>query len=352
MTTPAAARPASRVVIRAPNWLGDVVLALPAMAALRRHFAEGTLAVATPPGLAALFREDTDVRPDEILELPDTPRGEIALLDAGRFDLGILFQNSFRGAWTVWRAGIRERWGYATSSRGWLLTKRASRPRVKGVQHQADYYRGLVRGFEIPCDDDAPRIGLRAPTREGGVAWLAEHGAPSGTRLVAMAPGAAYGQAKQWLPDRVAELAARLVAERDATCLILGASHDRATARAIESWLRSHAPEAVPRVVDLAGRTSLMTLCGALAACELLVSNDSGAMHLASALGRPVVAVFGPTDERATRPLGPHVIVSAPVFCRPCLLRDCPIDHRCMKRIAVDQVFAAVSRELAFGRGT
>jgi heptosyltransferase-2 len=135
------------------------------------------------------------------------------------------------------------------------------------------------------------------------------------------------------------------------TCVMVGAGHDRDAARAIESWLSVHAPDVRSRVIDLTAKTSLTELIGVLARADVVVSNDSGAMHLAAALSRPVVAIFGPTDERATRPNGPHDVLTAPVFCRPCHLRDCPIDHRCMKRIAADAVFAAVSRQLAFRRG-
>jgi heptosyltransferase-2 len=234
--------------------------------------------------------------------------------------------------------------------RGPLLTKRAVRSHVTGVQHQADAYRALVRGLGMPCGDEAPRVAPRAASRAAAASLFAERGIAAGTRVIAFAPGAAYGQSKQWPTDRVAALIARLVAERAATCVIVGAEHDRGTARAIESWLREHARDAVPRAIDLVGRTSLNTVSGVLAACDLLVSNDSGAMHLASALGVPVVAIFGSTDERATRPLGSHAIVNAPVWCRPCLLRECPIDHRCMTRITVDMVFAAASKQLAFAR--
>jgi heptosyltransferase-2 len=161
-----------------------------------------------------------------------------------------------------------------------------------------------------------------------------------------MAPGAAYGQAKQWPPDRMAEVAMQLVRHDDATIVVVGASHDRDAARAIESWFRAHAPDVAGRVVNLTGRTSLGALVGVVARMAAFVANDSGAMHLAAALGRPVVAIFGPTDERATRPLGRHQVLNVPVFCRPCMLRDCPIDHRCMKRISSDTVYGAVHAAL------
>jgi heptosyltransferase-2 len=333
-----------RLVLRAPSWLGDAVLALPAMASLRRHFSSAHLAVAAPPAVAALLREETDVRPDSVIEVSDTVHATIATIEGGGFDLAVLFPNSFRSAWVMKRAGVPQRWGYATSLRGWLLTKRSARAR--GIVHQADYYRTLVRGLGLACDDSRPRLAVSPSTAERTKMLLVQRGIVRDARLVGFAPGAAYGQAKQWPPDRMAAVAARLVRDRGATCVILGAPHDRPAARAIESWFRAQAPDAAAGVVDLVGRTSVSALVGLTARCAAFVTNDSGAMHLAAALGRPVVAVFGPTDERATGPIGDHDVLTASVFCRPCLLRDCPIDHRCMKRIPIDSVFDAVSRRL------
>jgi heptosyltransferase-2 len=337
----------SRLVIRAPNWLGDVVMALPAMAAVRRHFADAHLTIAATAGVAPIFREGIDARPDSVVEF-SSHKGEQNVLEQGRFELGVLFPNSFQSAWTLRRAGVGQRWGYPTSLRGALLTRRSTPERIRGVQHHADYYRGLIRGLGIPCDDEPPRLQVSAGSATRAAALLQQRGVTSDARLVGFAPGAAYGQAKRWPPDRVAAVAARLVQERDATCLILGAAHDRPTARAIESWIRAHAPGASGRVLDLTGATTLGALVGVIARCRAFVSNDSGAMHVAAALGRPVVAIFGPTQERSTRPIGEHDVLTADVFCRPCLLRDCPIDHRCMKRISPDQVFAAASTRLAF----
>lgn len=336
-----------RLVVRAPNWLGDAVMALPAIAAVRDRFADAHLTMAAVPAVAAVFREQTDARPDAVIDLPVESRGITALLEGEAFDVGILFPNSWRSAWQLHRAGVPERWGYARSWRGLLLTRRVRR-RGRGVIHQADYYRHLVTSLGIACDPARPpRIAPRPSTVDRAAAMLAASGVDPAATLVGFAPGAAYGEAKRWLPDRVAALAARLVRDRHATCVLVGASHDRAAAGAIESWLRAQAPDALPRVVNLTGRTSLRTLVGVIARTSAFVANDSGAMHLAAALGKPVVAVFGPTDERATRPIGDHHVLTAPVFCRPCMLRDCPIDHRCMKRIDVETVHAAVVDALA-----
>jgi len=344
--------PVERVVLRAPNWLGDAVLALPAMAAVRRAYPKAELTVAAPAHLAGLFREGTDVRPDHVLDLPEAHRAAVAAIAAGRFDLGILFPNSFRSAWQLRRAGMAQRWGYATAGRGWLLTRKSRTPdRSAEPRHHADYFRALVRGLDLPCDDAPPRLVVSAASAGQASGLLAPRGAPRAP-IVGFAPGAAYGQAKQWPADRVAAVIARLVSERGATCVILGAGGDRDASRAIESWLRARAPEARPFVIDLVGRTTLGALAAVAARCDVVVSNDSGAMHVAAAVGCPVVAVFGPTDERATRPLGAHDVLTAAVFCRPCHLRDCPIDHRCMKRIPADRVFDAVAGRLTMPEPT
>ena len=341
MTDGRAASPA-RMVIRAPNWLGDAVLALPAMTAIRRRFPGAHLTVAAAPSVAALFREDTDVVPDAVMELSGSSRAVVAALAGGRFDLGVLFPNSFRSAWQLWRAGIPGRWGFATSGRGPLLTTRS--PRARGVMHQSDYYRALVTGLAVPPVADNPRLAPSAASRARAAALLEDSHVAPAARLVCLAPGAAYGSAKQWPTDRMAALAARLIREHDATCVIVGAGHDREAARAIESWLRSNAPDVLARAIDLVGRTTLGALVGLAAQSAVFVSNDSGAMHVAAALGRPVVAIFGPTDERATAPLGPHTLVRHDVWCRPCLLRACPIDHRCLRGIGAPAVAAAAAQ--------
>ena len=342
MTPPSERRP--RVVVRPPNWLGDAVLALPAMAAIGRHFAGGHVTIAAAPGVAQLFHEAIDAPPDDVIELPGRSRAVVAALRAGRFDVGVLFPNSFGAAWQMWRAGIPERWGYATSARRPLLTRPIRRHRGSRRRHQADYYRDFAGGLGLPCGDERPRLAPSAASQRRAEGLIA--GDHSGRRLVGMAPGAAYGEAKQWAPDRMAALATRLVEADEATVVLVGAPHDREAARAIESWLRTHAPHVTRRVVDLTGRTSLGALIGLIARMAVFISNDSGAMHVAAALGRPVVAIFGPTDERRTRPLGDHAVITAPVFCRPCMLRDCPIDHRCMKRVSVEAVYAAVAARL------
>jgi heptosyltransferase-2 len=325
-----------RLLIRAPNWLGDAVMALPAMAAVRARHRQAHLTVAAIPAVAPLFLEETAVAPDKVLTVD--AKSEVRALREGRFDAALILPNSFRSAWNHRRAGIAERWGYAGSLRSPLLTRAVPRPRAR--LHQSAYYRELVKALECEVGDTLPRIRIGAETQARVARLLEPYPIPPDAPLVGVAPGAAYGHAKRWPPARVAELAGRL-GERGAICVLVGAAGDRDAGREIESSVPAPA-----RIVNLIGRTDLRQLAGLLAACHAFVSNDSGAMHLAAAAGVPVAAIFGPTDERVTAPLGDHDVLVHQVFCRPCMLRDCPIDHRCMKGITVDAVYGAVARRL------
>jgi heptosyltransferase-2 len=343
----------SRLVVRAPNWLGDVVMALPALAAVRAAFPDARIAIAAGAAIAPLFEEDTAAAQDELISLPQrvadargvtevqvlTPN-EVAALTEGKFDAALLLPNSFRSAWTARRARIPERWGYAANSRGWLLTRAIARPKARHL-HQSEYYRELVRGLGLDAPESRPRLKVRPQTAQRADSLLVRNGVDGAAAIVGFAPGAAYGHAKRWPPRRVAEVVTRVSKELGAVCVLVGAQADSDAAREIEFSLPADV-----RPLNLIGRTDLRLLAGVLARCQAFVSNDSGAMHLAAALGVPVAAIFGPTDDRVTRPLGDHDVLVHQVFCRPCMLRDCPIDHRCMKGITTDAVVAAVTARL------
>ena len=212
-------------------------------------------------------------------------------MTAAKADAILLLPNSFGSAWRASRSGAAERWGYTSGGRGWLLTRGVRRPR--GRVHQVDYYLELVRGLGLPAPagaaDEAarprparpePAIVPRPATLARADALLAAAGVAAGQTIVGFAPGAAYGHAKRWPPDRVAQVIAAL-SRRGVACVMVGAGADRDTGRAIESSLP---PDA--RVVNLIGRTSLRELVGVVARCAAFVSNDSGAMHIAAALRR------------------------------------------------------------------
>ena len=343
-----------RVLVRTPNWLGDIVMALPVFAALRAHFAGDVLAAGVPRAFAALLSAVPAI--DEVVPLQRDGRRGLRALDAeagelrrGSFDVAVLLPNSFGSAWVARRAGIRERWGFAAQGRRALLTRAVPRPgRRRPPLHQVAYYQELVRGLDISPAALEPR--LAAPPRMIARArsLLDAVGRDPARPLVGIAPGAAYGHAKRWMPERYGRVADRLSRELGASVVLLGSAHDRDAGHAIESSLAA-ADLAGPDtgVVNLIGRTDLSQLVGVVALCQTFVSSDSGAMHLAAALGVPVTAIFGPTDEHLTAPVGSHEVLTHAVWCRPCFFRDCPIDHRCMRRIPEDRVFQAVAGQLA-----
>ena len=344
-----------RVVVRTPNWLGDIVMALPVFAALRAHFVEDALAAAVPQTFASLLSVVPAV--DQVVGLTRDGGGRRALaaeaeaLRRGAFDLAVLLPNSFGSAWVARRAGIGERWGFSGQWRRPLLTRSVAPPRRRTppLHHTARYVE-LVRGLAIEPVAPEPRVA--APARMIGRArtLLAEVGCDQRHPIVGIAPGAAYGQAKRWLPDRYGRVADRLVGELGASVVLVGSVKDRDAGYTIESTLAA-SPARGRGVVNLIGRTDLSQLIGLLACCRALISSDSGAMHLAAAIGVPVTAIFGPTDERLTAPLGSHEVLTCPVWCRPCFFRDCPIDHRCMTRVSEERVFHAVSAQLARSTG-
>jgi len=328
-----------RLVILAPNWLGDAVMALPAIADIRRSLATAHIAVAARAAVAPLFQLVPDV--DEAIVLGRGASlgrvGSWATMGAelrGRgFEAALLFPNSIHAALVAERAGIPERWGYGGGIRRRWLTRSVTR--IAGG-HQADAYRHLVAALGFSNGPREPRVRVSDASREAGDALLRGAGWNLSTPLVALAPGAAYGGAKRWPPERFGELAAQLAGD-GVHCVLVGSAADRAAAIEVATAFRGQ--DAATPLHDLTGCTDLPTLAGVLQRCRGLVTNDSGAMHLAAAAGVPVTAVFGPTNERATHPIGAaHAVVVHPVWCRPCMLRECPIDHRCMRGVAVGTV--------------
>jgi heptosyltransferase-2 len=314
-----------RVVVRAPNWIGDVVLSLAAVRDLRRNFPRARMEVLARPWVADLYRAVPEV---DAVRIGRGVRADAAAL-RGAFDAAVLLPNSIGSALPVWMAGIAQRWGYATDGRGPLLT-RAPRvpPQVRG-RSQVYYYRAMLAGAGLRVSA-TPDVSLVCPPewREGADRLLT---GDAGRPWIGVNPGAFYGTAKRWLPERFAAVADTL-AGRGAQVALVGGPAERPVAEAIAAQMTAPA-----RV--LCGETTLPELVGVLARLRLLVTNDSGPMHLAAALGVPVVAVFGPTDWRETHPVGDgHTIVRVPVHCSPCGLRECPIDHRCMRRVTVDRV--------------
>jgi lipopolysaccharide heptosyltransferase II len=347
-----------KILVRATNWVGDAVMSIPALEAIRARWPEAEIAVLARGHVAGLYRGQRFADRLIVIE-PAAGRGRwlaverlAAALRRERFDWGVALANSFASAWLLWRAGVAERVGYAREGRAWLLTRAVAPPRAGELPaHESHGYCELLRRagwleslpqLERICLPVSPAARDEAREKLGRAAG--ESAAPPRLR-VALAPGAVNSRAKCWPAERYAELADRLVAEFSAAVVLFGAASEREVARRIQARMR-HRP------IDLAGQTTIEELPALLAACDLFVGNDSGAAHVAAAVGLPAVVVFGPTDPERTRPLSPRVtVVREPVSCSPCLLRDCPVDHRCMNRVGVEKVYAAARRWMADGAG-
>ncbi len=344
--------PFRRILVRATNWVGDAVMSIPALQALREKFPSAEISILARPWVAGLYGREPFC--DELIPY-EAPKGwqgmaqkwEIARsLRQRRFDCAILLQNAFESAALVRAAGIPVRIGYARDARGWLLTHPIPTPKPGEIpKHQRFYYLELLKRARI-----LESYEIRGNIRLHGASAAAQAGRQFLQArslhgpMIGVAPGAAYGGAKRWLPERFGEAAARLAGERGASILIFGSKEEWPICELVHEQLQHGGQPSI----NFAGKTSLGELIEMTAACELLLTNDSGPMHIASALGVPTVAIFGATDHEATGPTGAWSrVVREPVECSPCLLRECPIDHRCMLRVSAGRVAEEASQLLA-----
>jgi lipopolysaccharide heptosyltransferase II len=335
-----------KILIRATNWVGDAIMALPALRAVRANFPDAEIAIVARPYVADIYRDqqicnELIVYDPNVVHAGFSGRERLATeLRAHRFDLALLLQNAFDAAWLVWRAHIPERIGYARDGRSFLLTKAVPVPRSGEIPaHEKFYYLELLRraGW-IDSLSEVDFIGLTVTEekRRNAENVLLDAGVRPGAVRVAIGAGASYGSAKCWPPSRFAELATRLQTQMDADVILFGTASEAAVSNAISAGMRGSP-------IDLTGKTAIAELPALLSLCHLFIGNDSGAMHVAAAVGLAVVAVFGPTDPRGTAPVTPRCnIVQEKPYCSPCFLRRCPTDHRCMAKITPDRVEAAV----------
>jgi heptosyltransferase-2 len=328
-----------RIMVRMPNWIGDAVMATPALASIRAAFPEAQVTIVANPLVAALFTCHQGC--DRVIVFDKRARHQglagfwqfCRSLRLERFDLAILLQNAFEAAVMAVLAGIPRRAGYRTDGRGLLLNAGVPAVDKKHGLHHVDYYLRMLGHLGFAVDNRQPSLALAAEEEQWGDRCLAPGD------WVAVNPGASYGAAKRWIPERFAAVADELSEEYGVKVVLTGGSGEREIGADIERAMRN-----VP--LNLIGCTSVRELMAVLARCRLMVTNDSGPMHIAAAFGVPTVAVFGPTDYTTTSPFGENCrIVRGVVDCAPCMLRECPIDHRCMERITADDVLNA-AREL------
>ena len=323
-------------------------MSLPALQALRQRYPAAQILVLAPPWVPGLYARESFC--DEVIPY-DAPNGwrgfgEKRLLAADlrrhNFDCALLLQNAFEAAALVRLARIPIRIGYDRDARGWLLTHPIPVPGPGEIKpHQRFYYLELLKRANLieAYSPTAPiRLSGAPEAAELGREWLKN--ASMGAIVIGVSPGAAYGGAKRWFPERFATAAVQIARERDASVAVFGSKTERDIAEAVRTLVRVQGV----RCENFAGVTTLEQLIEMTAACTLFLTNDSGSMHIASALGVPTVAVFGPTDEKATGPTGDlSRVVREHVDCSPCMLRECPIDHRCMSRVNATDVARAGS---------
>ncbi|MBX3328769.1 MAG: lipopolysaccharide heptosyltransferase II [Nitrospira sp.] len=346
-----------KILVRAPNWIGDAVMCEPAVRGLRSLFPEAELTMLAKPAIAELFIAHPGlhcvlVYDDKAVHAGISGKWSLAgMLRRHRFDLAVLFQNAFEAAFLAWLAGIPRRYGYATDGRVLFLTEPVAVPNGLVPMHQVEYYWNLLRPLGMAGGATLPALLVSADEDRMVDGRLTAAGIDPSDLIIGINPGSTYGSAKRWLPDRFAEVAKRLVrrleqAERaHVAVVILGAKGEESLGKDIAAQLGG-------RSVVLSGATTIRDLMAVVKRCRVLITNDTGPMHIAAAFGVPVVAVFGPTDWRTTAPYGQErSIVREAVDCAPCLLRECPIDHRCMTRISVDRVYEAAVQQIERASG-
>jgi heptosyltransferase II len=332
-----------KILVRSVNWLGDAVMITPALAALRAHFPEAEITVLANPLVSQLFSPHDSV--DRVITFDRKKHRGIggrlklaAKLRREHFDLAVIFTNSFEGALIPFLAGIPLRLGKKSDGRGMLLSHGWPKRLQNTDEHQVLNYLDMVHYFGIPAAGRG--IGLRTTAQEDRemAALLESRGIAATDFVIGINPGATFGSAKRWYPDRFAEVARELAERWGGRVVITGGAAETEMAGGIEALLAGGC-------VNLAGATSVRQLMALIKRCNFFVTNDSGPMHIAAAFGVPLVAIFGSTDHRTTSAFfDKGVVVRRGADCAPCMKRECPTDHRCMTAVTASEVIAAAEK--------
>lgn len=329
----------SNIVIRMPNWIGDAVMATPILTDLRSHFKEAKITAMCQTPIGYVLENNPSV--DSIYSF-NRPSGWIHrlhrmdLVDSlkeGKYDMGILLTNSFSSAWWFLRGHVKNRVGFTGGLRRYLLDIAVPWPSEKETQHQVITYKTLLQPLDIPLSNTPPQLFISDKEKKEADQFLNLLGIdPKKNMIIGINPGAAYGSAKCWPPERFEAVTRKLLDNPNVYILYFG---DTNTASLINDICKGF----TERVINLAGRTTLRELMALINCCDLFLTNDSGPMHIAAALNVRLLALFGSTNEVKTGPYPQGQVIHKHVECSPCYKRICPIDFRCMKRISVDEVY-------------
>jgi heptosyltransferase-2 len=335
------------IIVRMPNWIGDLVMATPILTDLRMAFPEASITAMVYEKIGPLIEADPAI--DELFLFSRAKgmirrirqRNIVEKLRDGNYDLGLLLTNSFSSAWRFWQGGVKNKVGFSGDGRSFLLDQAVPFPKERKMQHLVLTYKALLEHIGIPRSKTAPRLFLKKDEKKGAWDFVKRFDIPAEAKLIGINPGAAYGSAKCWLPERFREVAKRLIDE-DPTHFVLffgDLSH--------KQLINEICTGLTARVVNLAGRTDLRLLLALISICSVFLTNDSGPMHIADSLDIPLIALFGSTDPIATGPYRhSQAVMQKKVPCSPCFKRVCPIDFPCMKGLTVEDVFKRVLETL------
>lgn len=342
-----------KILVRGTNWIGDAVMSIPALRELRRIFPEANITLHTRSWADGLFRDAAFI--DELVTF-DPHKWKIKdvldnsdFLKGDSYDLALLFPNSFESALTTYLSRIPRRFGYNKDLRGLLLTEPIPVPEWKNRQHEVFYYLNLVSEIEkrvlgrdtVSAAFPDTALEVSDERQSAATSKLAEFGADPLKRTVALGVGSTNSRAKRWPVERYAELADRLRRNVDVNVILIGSKDECEIAEKVAGFCQV-------KPINIAGKTDLSEAVSILASVDLLIANDMGLAHVAPAVGTDTIVIFGPTNPETTRPFSENaLLIRKAVDCSPCMLRDCPIDHRCMTRVSVDEVYEAATEKLS-----
>jgi len=330
------------IIVRMPNWIGDLVMGVPVLKDLRDAFPKASITAMCMHPIAHVMDKDPSI--NELFcfqrkrgaERRVTSRNVIEKLVNGKYDLGLLLPNSFSSAWLFWQGKVGRRIGFKGNFRSPLLTDALSFPEKRKTQHLVMTYKALLAPLGIKESETLPKLFVDEQEKEDAWELLKTYGIEKEHLVIGINPGAAYGSAKCWLPERFSELATKLVQVNSNIRIVFFGSGEGV------ELVRQICRDLPSGVVNLAGATSLRELMAIIANCNLFLTNDSGPMHIADALEVPLVALFGSTDPVVTGPYRQGQVIQKDVSCSPCFKRRCPIDFPCMKKIETEDVYRAV----------
>jgi heptosyltransferase-2 len=337
----------NRILIRSTNWIGDAIMTTPAVRAIRKNFSHAEISILAKPWVLPVFENNPHVDQCIVYDSSAKHHGILGKLKLARdlkpyhFDVAILLQNAFEAALISFLAQIPCRIGYNTDARGILLSHAVPLNKEIKNKHQTAYYLDILKGIGLDTDGQSLTLKVGEKYVNKADKTLDRHGVSSADSVVGINPGATYGPAKQWFPERFANLADHIVDAFETRIILFGGPEDLASGMKISQMMR-HSP------INLSGKTGLGEAMALIKRCKLFITNDSGLMHVAAALDVPLIAIFGSTNPATTGPWSNRSrVIKLPVECSPCLKPECPESHfQCMKQISVEMVLEVVKEIL------